>query len=507
MTSKLKFFTPFYILILIFMFLLISSGNVAAQAYSANWTTAVTYQNVGDSPATLVVNFYQENGTTAMSFDPLNGSQLAAGAARSFWIGNVNNVPNGFNGNAVISSDQPLVSTVVQYSQQPNFKMRLLYNGFQSTDASDQYLVATTLLNKFSRTTVFSIQNTENETVEATLYFYDADNNGALASTITHAIPANSSKFIDMGQSNDTGLSGNTFNGSAIVIAEKQSNGTPANIVAAANEYYTNSNIAASFEGIPISRASNEVFMATGVCERFGLDTFYAVSNAETSGNATITVTYRDTNGSTVATDGPYTIGPGQKRSIRTCNPSNGTNMSNFTGSASISSTGNKIVVIGKAQNSINAPSANTTDLFTAFLGEPQGVSKQSLSFVRWANDSQFNAPSNNGGRQRTFIAVQNLENTQIAVNAKYYDKDGNLVATHALTIPALSKQNTNASLAGALGSTGMVSGAFGYYTDNTSGGAVVLEAANSNPSAKFIAVARTQNPGAGEDVNSVPTP
>jgi hypothetical protein len=49
--------------------------------------------------------------------------------------------------------------------------------------------------------------------------------------------------------------------------------------------------------------------------------------------------------------------------------------------------------------------------------------------------------------------------------------------------------------------------GEFGYYTDNTFGGAVVIEADAANPAAKFIAIARVQHPGAGEDYNAVAVP
>jgi len=494
--------------IAIFGLLFSNTGNVHANALVAPWTVAVTYQNVGTQAATLIVNFYPEGSSSAISFNPLSTNEtLAPGAAKSFWIGNVNNVPAGFRGNAVISADQPLTATAVQFSQQAGFKMRLLYNGFQGTDMSNQYFIPTVLLNRFQRTTVFSIQNTESEAINAEVRFYDADANGALASSPVHTIPANSSKFIELNDSSDTGLgSRTTFNGSVIIVATKVSGGGAANVVAAANEYYIDRNVAASFEGVPLSRASNTVYMATGLCQRFGLDTFYAVTNASLSQSANITVNYRNTDGATVATDGPYSIGPGQKRSINSCAPSSGTNMTGFTGSAFITSTGAPIVAIGRAQNSINAGTSSTADVFTAFIGEPAGASEVSLSFVRWANDAEYNSASNSGGSQRTFIAIQNLENSTIKVNVFYVDKNGNTVGNpHVLTIPAFAKGNTSAGAASVLGLGGMKTGSFGYYTDNTFGGGVTIKAHPDNPSATFIAIARGQNPGAGEDVNGVP--
>ncbi len=497
------------LLIAALAFAFASTGSAKAQALTASWSVAVTYQNVGTQPATVLVQFYEEGDASPMEFYPLgNGGTIAAGAAKSFWIGSVSNVPAGFRGNAVISSNQPLSATAVQFSQQSGFKMRLLYNGFNSTDASNQYFIATTLLNKFNRTTVFSIQNTENVAIDATVNFYDADSNGSLASSITHQIPANSSKFIEMNDTSDTGLPGSTtvFNGSAIISAEKVGGSDPANVVATANEYYTNRNVAASFEGVPFSKAGNTIYMATGLCERFGLDTYYAVSNADLVDPATITVEYRDTSGATVTTDGPYPIVAGGKKSVSTCNPNSGADMSGFTGSAVITSVGAKIVAIGKAQNSVNAPSSGTTDVFTAFIGEPGGASDISFSFVRWANNTDFNAASNTGGRQRSYIAIQNLENSTIKVVVTYTDKNGAAVGTPVtLSIPAFAKGSTNPNSASALGTNGMSTDSFGYYTDNTFGGGVAISAHADNPTAEFIAIARVNNPGAGEDVNGVP--
>src|SRR5690606_2659079 len=141
------------------------------------------------------------------------------------------------------------------------------------------------------------------------------------------------------------------FNGSAIIEATLVGGGGPANVVAAVDEYYTTSNIAAAFEGLPLADAAGTIYMSTGLCERFGLDTFYAVTNASLTDSTDITVTYYGTNGAEVATDGPYSVGAGEKRSIRTCDPNDGTDMSNFSGSAVISSSATDIVVIGKAQN------------------------------------------------------------------------------------------------------------------------------------------------------------
>ncbi|OQA41468.1 MAG: hypothetical protein BWY52_02555 [Chloroflexi bacterium ADurb.Bin325] len=478
-----------------------------ASARTTSWIVAITYQNVGSNPADVTVNFYPEGSGTPISFTP-PGGPLGAGAGASFSIGSVSGVPAGFRGSAVMSSTEPLVATVQQTSPDADVFVRMLSNGFSQADSASQYLVATTLANKFNRTTVFSVQNAADAAVRATVKFYDADNAGALAGQITHVIPAGSAKYIEMDNAATTGLPGGltSFNGSAIVTAVLDSDGaTPANIVAAASELYVTSNLGANFEGVPLSRASNTIYMATALCKAFEMDTNYAVQNASLTDSAQITVQYYNLDGSLKTTDGPYNIGPGQKKSIIGCSPSSGANMAGFTGSAKITSTGAAIVAIGKAAPSAGASPAKQ-NVFTAFLGEPAGYSKLALPLVRWASDANFTTAKSS--RQRTTMAIQNLEASTIKVNVQYFGKSGGTpLATETLTIPGLSKGNSSASTAGALGKDGMAPGEFGYYSDGSFGGGVIISAHPDNPNAKFIAIARHAFPGYAEDYNAQPVP
>jgi hypothetical protein len=493
----------------IFVLMLVLSsigiGSVEASARTLDWVVSITYQNVGTAESQVSMSFFQEGSPTPVVYD---AGTLAAGAAASLYIGRVTDIAAGFRGNAVVSSSQPLVATVVQFHQNApgeTVKMRMLSNGLSAADGSHQYLLATALGNTFSRTSIFSVQNLETEEITATFDFYNVTD-GALLSSIDHDIPASSSKYIETDVIADTGLPSTVFNGSVVVSAVKKSDGTtPANIVAAASELYTNKNVGANFEGIPLGQASDIVYVPSALCKKFGLDTYYAVQNASLTSSAEITVTYYNQDGTLKTEDGPYTIGPGQKKSINTCAPSSGVVMTDYTGSAVISAAdpASQIVALGKAQASVPASPAYV-DVFTIFNAQPEGSSKMALPFVRWANDAHYNSATNYGGYQRSFIAIQNLETTSAKVNVKYIDKAGNVLATHLLTLPANSKLNSNPSSAGALGLGGMVAGEFGYYTDGTFGGGVIIEAHPDNPTAKFIAVNRVQHPGAGEDYNGI---
>jgi hypothetical protein len=159
-------------------------------------------------------------------------------------------------------------------------------------------------------------------------------------------------------------------------------------------------------------------------------------------------------------------------------------------------------VAVGKAQNSINAGTTGTALVFTIFNGEPAGQTKLALPFVRWANDADYNAASNTGGKQRAFLAIQNLGGSDATVTVKYNDKNGVTVNSEVLVIDPNAKANSSADSAGALGQNGMLAGSFGYYTDGSFGGGVIIE--SNQP---VIAIARVQNPGAGEDYNGVLAP
>jgi hypothetical protein len=496
--------------------LISNTGAVFAQAArTANWTVSITYQNIGTADTPVTLNLYPENSSTPITLGPSAlpaSNPLKQGAATSFFVGSVNN-PSFTQGNGVMSSEQPVVATVVQFSPDPGFKMRLLYNGFSDSKSATQYLVATTLLNRFSRTTVFSIQNTESQPIDVTVNFYNADTNPAsLASTKTLVIPANSSKFIRMDEAGDTGLPASTtvFNGSAIITAKIQGSQTDAEVVAAASEYYVDRPVATNFEGQPLSDGGTLINMATALCRRFGLQTFYAIQNASLTQATSITVRYFNLDGTPKAVDGPIAVNAGGKTSPNTCAPSDGTDMSNFTGSATIESTGGvPIVAIGKAQGELPTPPAAQAEFLTAFLGEKTGSQKLAMPFVRWGSDARFNDPTNNGGVQRTFIAIQNIGGTAIPagqLKIEYRDVDGALIATQTNSEPLAPKAkfNSDANAAGALGQNGMNAGEFGYYPANKFGGGVQII---GPAGAQLIAIARVQHPGAGEDYNAVPVP
>jgi hypothetical protein len=440
----------------------VQSASAQDPAYQTAFTTSITYQNVGTASATIQILFYSENSGTAITIDR---DPLAPDAGASVFVGSLDSLGSSFTGSAVLTSDQPVVATMVQVPSSDTVKNRPLSNGFSSDSGATEILLATTLKNRFNSTTVFSIQNISGSAVNVEVKFYDASDNGSLAHTETHnGLPAGAAKYYDLGNISEIP---DNFNGSATISA----NG---NIVAAAQELSINGTGASSFEGV--NQGATTVYMPSAICNAFGgQNSAYAVQNTSAT-QANVTVTYSSGNTATAQ------IGSGAKASFQGCN--SGGNADGFSGSATITSD-QAIIAIGKVFGN---------GLSTAFLGEAAGFPKLALPYVRWS-ETQYDS----GVRQRTFIAIQNVGGSTASVDIEYRDKDGNLVGTDTISIPAGEKANSKPI------NVGSAADEFGYV-GGFGGGAIV-----SSPGSQLVAIARVQSkvPADGstvaEDYNGIP--
>lgn len=261
--------------------LLAANANVvkADTGYTAAFTTSITYMNIGTASANITLSYY-----AAGSADPINVAlpALAAGAASSISAASINDLPSGFRGSAVLSSDQPLAATQVQVSTGEGtvVKNRPLSNGI--AEGSTSVLIATVLKDRFGVTTRFSIQNAHTSDVDVTVEVKGID--GTSFTKSFTGIPSNSSQHVDVGSDWSEIPAG--FSGSATVTAVESGSSTPAPIVATALELGTADAYAAAFEGM--TGGAQTVYMPSAMCKYFGYTSYYAVQN---TGNAATTVT------------------------------------------------------------------------------------------------------------------------------------------------------------------------------------------------------------------------
>jgi hypothetical protein len=470
-------------LLTLFIILALSLGGVmpasAQSAYDTAFTTSITYQNVDTSATTsLQVLFY----ATPTSTDPIvwtPPTQLAAGAGTSIFIGNLGNVDPGFRGTAIMQSDRRLVATLVQVPMSDTVKNRPLSNGFDS--GAPDILLATVLKNVFQTNSIFAVQNTDNQSNNVTIRFYNTD--AVNVHNITTSIASGAGYYVDAGQVPELGP---TFNGSAVVEARRTDN-SMGSAVATVMELSVTGTGALAFESV--DEGSMTYYMPSAICNAFGgQNSSYAVQNTNLTTATDVTVSF--SNGVTQTKN----VGPGAKASFPACDVPG--MPAGFSGSAVVTSATTDIVAMGKIYGA---------GLSTGFIGAPSGASKLALPYVRWSETQYFS-----GQRQRTFIALQNVgENTIPAgsITISYRDRNGNEIVAHPVNqeLASGAKFNSNPFFNQNPGAA-----EFGYYADGFGGGAIVeCTAANC----ELAVIARVQswvpatNNAVAEDYNGIPAP
>jgi hypothetical protein len=453
--------------------------SARAGAYATQFTTSVTYMNVGTATTTtLKLYFYADPADTTPTSYTL--APLAVNAAGSVYMGNLDDliVADGFRGAAYLESDQMMQVTLVQIPQNSvDVKNRALSNGFIT--GGPTALIATVLKNTYDYNTIFSVQNADTVLNNVTIDFINTS--ATIVHTINTAIAPGAAYYVDMGLL----AALTTFNGSVVVTA-KRADLSAGKVVASSMELALTGTGVYSFEGV--EEGAMQLYMPSYLCAKYSASSSYAVQNTSLTTSTNVTVSYLDTLGNTYTQT--LTIGPGAKGSFIACNAA----PVNTYGAAIVTSSATPVVAIGKVYGG---------GLSTAFLGVAMGSEVMGLPYVRWATDANYNA----GLGQRTNITIQNvgapLVETEV-ITVEYYDYAGNLAGTHDIVIGAGglatgAKVNSNASNAGLL--------EFGYYGSIYGGAAIITGPAGSELAAvarvsSFVVATGLQ---VAEDYNSQP--
>lgn len=479
---KSKLFAVIMLVSLLFAFA--APANVQAAAYGLTFTTSITYQNVSASPATIGLTFYATQSGTGI---PITRPELPSMAASSLFIGSLTELGTGFNGSAVMTSNVPVVATLVQLPPSGStVKVRPLSNGM--AEGSSYVLVPTVLKNTFNKHSMVSIQNVDGVAADLTVTFKPVSGSNIVVPV--NNLPSGSAYFVNMATAAE--ITAASFNGSLTVQSVKHGTSTPGAVVVVSMELGITNDEAYAFDGFTVG--ANKIYMPSAFCKWGAYDNVssaFAVQNFEAAGGADAVVTVTYSNGHV---DGPVTIAPGAKGSFPGCGISGTLNGVDFLGSAVIESTGGRIVAIGKV--------GGDGGYSTAYSGFAQGYSKITMPYVRWSQ-TQYTT----GSRQQVNIAIQNVGNAEIGagvIQIKYYDVNGLLVGTdtNPSAIPVYGKYSSNAFKLGSAGAE------FGYAVAGVIGGGAVVEA----PSGTALAVIGrvcTYNTSLGvaacEDYNGIP--
>ncbi len=531
---------------LVFVLVIASFGTAqaATNAYDAKYVTSISYMNVGTEPANLNLTFYDAGSATTVNYQLLdtNGAArvIPSMASASLSVSAVSSLTSTARYGAVVTSNQPLIATMMQVANDSVIRTQPISNGFRASDASGTIVLPSAMKSCFSDelTTRFSIQNAGASSLsDVTFSLKWPNGNDAYTVPSPLTLAAGDVQHFDLASitvgSTPAGVTlptGCDFNGSAVISSATGS------LVATAVELSTVNKYANSFEGMPGTTADGALtlYFPSAMCRvNYGdgeQSSSYAIQNLNTTTAADIDVAFtyqiRASNGSLGAVQNrtlSLTIPAGAKGSIPGCDTSKNAvgNTNNATGNAMpAAAVGSAVVtsnrkVVGLQKISGGGISAATPAIIS-------GGSKVYTPFVRYTVSCFSASPTAAGcrgeSRQRTLFAVQNIGGAAAKIKMTLYNYLGEVVGTYTTpsTVAAGAKISLNPTSATPVspGTTASLN-EFGYtfLSGNMiySGSAVFesLDSAGTTPTSSIAVVTRvlSQTPlgQTGDDYNGTP--
>ncbi|RCK75720.1 MAG: putative cell-wall-anchored protein SasA (LPXTG motif) [Anaerolineae bacterium] len=336
-----------------FILLLIMIVGFSQSAYafpSGSWVSGVTVANLTNEQATILITFYNQDGSVALSFD---GGTIPGNGSKTWYLpSHVSGLSSGFIGSAVVSSDKQIAAIV--NTQLPSGSNPTRVGTSTGVNSPAETVYATQIMkNYYGWNSYCAVQNTGSSPFTVSAYYYD-QNGTQVGAPRTQSIPANASYIFD--QSTDSGLS-NGFTGSAKFV------GDSTHLLAVVCNFYnagTGSNDAQfhSYNGMGIGGTT--LYVPRVVKDYYGYQSGIKIQNI---GTETLTVTINfNFNGVQYTLTSP-SISPGRSWGPYMGDPSQ---LSGATPSlAAVSGSGSAVI-------SVNAPNSNK--LIIATINEDNRV-------------------------------------------------------------------------------------------------------------------------------------
>lgn len=386
------------IFILLFaMVLMVSVASAQSGVPGSGWWSGEQVQNVSNSTANIVITAYDSQSSAEYS----ESKSIGAGGAYTFTpIGDFATMPAGFQGSAVVSSDQP-IKAIVNVTNQPAGGLGVTggkaAGQYQGTDGAD---VASTLYfplakgDHFGKTTSFYVQNagsSDATSVVATFTMRNGDSHVVNLPTI------GANKMVVFSVSDASSYAPTTNNGrvGSLVISGDQP------LAGVVMEHDTSASVATvlnSTRGFTSADFDTKAYAPVVKNNRFGRFTGLQVQNTS-GGPINITVAYKGGGGcvgATISDDTASNVADGEAHTF--VHLGSGTNLpDNCTGSAIISATGSFVAIVNEQQTS-GSPIAGIT--YSA-ISDGAATTKVSVPLYK---DARFGAT--------TGLQIQNVGST-----------------------------------------------------------------------------------------------
>lgn len=332
----------------------IGNASVFAQTFTSLndivFTTGFQVQNLSGSTANIEVQFYNATGPEGSAFT----DDIAGDGSKTYFPldgqGDRPSVPEGFEGSAIITSDQP-VAAILNILGGEDTTNNQRYGGSISGISEGSSSVTLPLVQRQPGAgfdTWFAVQNVGDSSTTATITFVPADdadgNPRGQEHTETRTIPPGSAVTIDTEAlassiENDDGI----FVGGVQVTA-----GSGGLLAAAANQtggIGAGRSTLLSYGGFPAG--SNTVSLPLVQNANAGFLSGIAIQNTSTTASASVTIDYGPNTANNPAftpTDETIELGPGEGVTRNTGVVFGAT--SQYVGAATVTSTGAPVVVV-----------------------------------------------------------------------------------------------------------------------------------------------------------------
>ena len=318
------------------LIVLVLSGMMATVA-SAQFTSVTSFQvqNLSSSTASVQIVFYDTSGdevTAATLSDTIAGN-----ASKLYTQGNNDDLPQGFNGSVVVSSDQPIAAIGVQEARNASDQVyQGTYGGFSAEKAADTFYIPTVMKAFYDYTTEISVQNAGTSNVDVTISY-----DGGYTDSKTGLKPGQVHRFDNA----STPSMPDNYIGSATITTS-----SGGKVVAVVNQNSVVDLQQQTYEGFSVADSGTPLYAPVLMRGFYSFDTSVQVQNI---GSGTTSVTIHYSNGASdtqsLAGGAGYLFTQGNETDLPT----------DWIGSAYITSTSENIVAVVNQQNSDTGKAAS----------------------------------------------------------------------------------------------------------------------------------------------------
>lgn len=357
--------------------------SIVGSAWGAppgQFTIDFNIQNMGTSPANIVVNFINPDGSSAgtktFSGVPAGGSAYFNPALHTLDGGGT--LPSGWQGAAIVSADQPVsaIATVANNLSGSQY----VSDAYVGIGEPSTVVFAPIVMAKLGPwNTRMAIQNAGASPANVEIRFISGGN--VVATQSISNLPAGASALVD--QLDHPTLT--NFNGSAIISATQP-------VAVTVDEYRTTGGLLVSYSALPLSKASTTLYMP-GYINAYGPWTtdFTMINTASSPASVEIQFTNNQTLNCSIPANGSLYLNPAANV-YGGC--TGGPLASNFYGAATVSST-QPLVIAYNIANTLGP--GDRAIGYTAFAPSDVGT-KMAVPLI----ENQYS-----GGKWTTTFSVQ----------------------------------------------------------------------------------------------------